>query len=56
MNEFKTYFRCAEHPDRMGFVDLGIENAENRYPCKDCYAKIVLKRKLLLKEKKEKRK
>ncbi len=49
------YFRCAEHPDIGGCIDLGID-APNRYPCKDCYAKIVLKRKLLLKEKKEIRK
>ena len=31
-----AYFRCKNHPDHIGVVDLGI-GAENRYPCRQCF-------------------
>jgi len=34
------FYRCRNHPERIGFVDLGID-APNRYPCRECYDLIV---------------
>ena len=31
-------YNCANHSERMGFVDLGVEEP-NRYPCRECYLK-----------------
>lgn len=39
----KIYFTCANHPDRIGFKDLGM-NAPNRYPCHECYTEIIRER------------
>ena len=39
-----AYFRCKNHPERIGVVDLGID-APNRYPCRQCY-KIILQNRL----------
>ena len=36
--------RCTKHPNKEGFVDLG-QDAENRYPCYECYAELCARRK-----------
>ena len=35
---------CKNHPNRIGFVDLG-KDADNRYPCRECYLEIIKFRK-----------
>lgn len=35
----KNRYQCLNHPDVIGFVDLG-DKHENRYPCAECYFKI----------------
>ena len=41
---------CKNHPERIGFVDLGTD-AKNRYPCYECYAAVCAGRKKAYREK-----
>lgn len=51
-SDSKGETNCKNHPDRIGFVDLGVDNKENnRYPCYECYSEICAIRRDMIKPK-----